>query len=416
MTNRTFKTLAAAAALSFGILAATADDWPRWRGADYTDISKETGLLKKWPAGGPKRLWLNDNGGIGFAGFSVADGKLFTLGARNNQEQLIALNADTGKELWSAKVGDLYENAWGDGPRSTPTTDGDRVYALGGNGDLVCVATANGRELWRASMQALGGEVPKWGYCESVLVDGDKVVCTPGGSKGAVAALNKKTGKVIWQSKDFTEGAQYVSPIVIEHDGKRQYVQLTMSALVGLDAKTGSVIWRSDWPGKVAVIPTPIYRDGKVYIASGYGIGCKQVKLSAGGKVEDAWVNKEMVNHHGGVILVGDHLYGYSDGGRAWTCQSFETGEKVWAERKALGKGAVHCADGMLYCLDEKDGTVALVKASPKGWEETGRFKIEPQTKIDRKKGKIWTHPVVANGKLYLRDNEYISCYDVKAR
>jgi len=418
MKKRLLSVLAASAALSLGLQSAVADDWPRWRGVDHSDISKETGLLKKWPAGGPKRVWLFENAGIGFAGFAIADGKLYTLGARppgNGAEKLLALDANTGKELWSARVGAILENKWGDGPRSTPTVDGDHVYAMGGQGDLVCVSASDGSEVWRASMKKLGGKTPVWGYCESLLVDGDKVICTPGGPKGAVAALNKKTGRLIWQSKGFTEGAQYVSPIPIEHDGKRQYVQLTMKALVGLDAKSGDVIWRSEWPGKTAVIPTPIHRDGKIFIASGYGVGSKQVKLSRGGKVADTWVSKEMKNHHGGVILVGDHLYGYSDGA-GWLCQGFETGERVWAERQALGKGAVHCADGMLYCLDERDGTVALVKASPKGWEESGRFKISPQTKIDRKRGKIWTHPVVANGKLYLRDQEYISCYDVKAR
>ncbi len=415
MTKQSLTFLTAAAALSLGLQSATAEDWPRWRGPDHSCISKETGLLKQWPAGGPKRLWLNENAGIGFAGFAVADGKLFTIGSRDGEEQLIALNTDTGKELWATKVGDNYVNAWGDGPRSSPTVDDGLVYAMSASGDLICAKTSNGGEIWRADMKKLGGEIPKWGYSESVLVDGDKVICTPGGSKGAVVAFNKKNGSVIWQSKEFTDGAQYVSMIPIDHDGKRQYVQLTMNTLAGLDAKSGKVLWQSDWPGRTAVVPTPIHRDGRIYITTGYGVGSKQVQLSAGGKVEDTWVNKVMKNHHGGVILVGDHLYGYSDGA-GWLCQDFATGERVWSERKALGKGAVFSAEGMLYCLDERDGTLALVKATPKGWEEHGRFKIDPQTKIDRKRGKIWTHPVVANGKLYLRDQEYISCYDVKAR
>ncbi len=415
MTKRTLPVLTAAAALALAFQPATADDWPGWRGPDHTCVSKETGLLKQWPAGGPKRLWVNENAGIGFAGFAVADGKLFTIGSRDGSELLIALNADTGKELWATKVGDNYVNAWGDGPRSSPTVDNGMVYAMSANGDLICAKAANGSEVWRADMKKLGGEIPKWGYSESVLVDGDKVICTPGGSQGAVVAFNKKTGSIVWQSKGFTDGAQYVSMIPIDHDGKRQYVQLTMNSLVGLDAKSGKVLWQSEWPGRTAVIPTPIHRDGKIYITTGYGVGCKQVQLSPGGKVEDVWTNKVMKNHHGGVILVGDHLYGYSDGA-GWVCQDFATGERVWSERKALGKGAVFSAEGMLYCLDERDGTLALVKASPKGWEEHGRFKIDPQTKIDRKRGKIWTHPVVANGKLYLRDQEYISCYDVKAR
>lgn len=408
-----------AAAAAFVIAASSAVagafDWPQWRGPNRDDVSTEKGLLKSWPEGGPKRVWHYDQAGLGFAGFAIADGKLFTMGARGNEELLIALDAGTGKEIWTTRMGDLLVNNWGDGPRGTPTVDGKRVYAMDGNGDLICADTGSGKTIWTASMQELGGKRPGWGYCESVLVDGDKVVCTPGGKNGAVAALDKTTGKLIWQSKDFKEGAQYSSIVPIDFAGKRQYVQLTMTALVGLDAKNGNVLWQSEWPGKTAVIPTPIYRDGHVYIASGYGVGCKLVKLSADGKAEDVYVNKVMKNHHGGVVLVGDYLYGYSDGG-GWVCQNFKTGGEVWGEKNELRKGAVHCADGMLYCLDESNGTVALIEASPKGWKAHGQFKIEPQTSNDRKRGKIWTHPVVANGKLYLRDQEHILCYDVKAK
>lgn len=408
---------AASAAFAIGVSSATAGafDWPQWRGPDRNDVSKETGLLKRWPTGGPKRVWHYDQAGLGFAGFAIADGRLFTMGARGSEELLIALDADTGAELWTTRMGDLLVNNWGDGPRGTPTVDGNRVYAMDGNGDLICADVKSGKTIWTASMRKLGGKRPGWGYCESVLVDGGKVVCTPGGKNGAVVAFDKTNGEVVWQSKEFTEGAQYSSIIPIDFGGERQYVQLTMKALVGLDAKNGKVLWRSDWPGRTAVIPTPIYKEGHVYIASGYSVGCKLVKLSAGGGAEDVYVNKVMKNHHGGVVLVGDYLYGYSDGA-GWVCQNFKTGAEVWAEKGELRKGAVHSADGMLYCLDEANGRVALIEATPNGWSERGRFKISPQTSNDRKRGKIWTHPVVANGKLYLRDQEHILCYDVKAR
>lgn len=408
---------ATAAAFAIGVssVSAGAFDWPQWRGPDRNDVSKETGLLKHWPDGGAKRVWHYDQAGLGFAGFAIADGRLFTMGARGEEELLIALDANSGAELWTTRMGDLLVNNWGDGPRGTPTVDGNRVYAMDGNGDLICADVKTGKSIWTASMRELGGKRPGWGYCESVLVDGGHAVCTPGGKKGAVVAFDKANGKVVWQSKEFTEGAQYSSIIPIEFAGKRQYVQLTMKALVGLDARNGKVLWRSDWPGRTAVIPTPIHKDGHVYIASGYGVGCKLVKLSSNGGAEDVYVNKVMKNHHGGVVLVGDHLYGYSDGG-GWVCQNFKTGEEVWAEKGALRKGAIHYADGRLYCLDESNGTLALIEASPKGWKEHGRFKIEPQTSHDRKRGKIWTHPVVANGKLYLRDQEHVLCYDVKAK
>ena len=404
-----------AAALAGCCLANAAEfDWPQWRGPDRTDVSKETGLLKKWPAEGPKRLWLFENAGSGYSGPAIANGKYFTIGTRDNSECVLALDANTGKELWIAKLGGELENRWGGGPRGTPTVDGDRVYALSGKGDLACINVADGKVMWTASLTEMGGKTPNWGYTESVLVDGDKVVCTPGGSKGAMAALNKTNGKVIWRASDFQDDAQYASIVPADIHGQRQYIQLTMKHVVGIAAKDGKQLWSSDWPGKTAVIPTPIYRDSHVYVTAGYGVGCKLVKIEPGNKVTTVYENKVMKNHHGGVILVDDHLYGYSDG-PGWVCQDFKTGNEVWAERNKLGKGAIACADGMLYCLDEGKGTVVLIEASPKGWNEHGRFTLEPQTKIRSPQGRIWTHPVISNGKLYLRDQDLIYCYDIKA-
>jgi outer membrane protein assembly factor BamB len=405
--------VAAVAVVSLGNVSAADFDWPQWRGPDRTDVSKETGLLKKWPAEGPKRVWLYENAGNGYSGPAIAHGKYFTIGTRDGNECVLALDANTGKELWVAKIGGELDNRWGSGPRGTPTVDGDRVYAMSGKGDLACINIADGKVVWTASMTALGGKIQTWGYTESVLVDGDKVVCTPGGSKGALAALNKADGKEIWRSTDFTDDAQYASIIPADINGQRQYIQLTMQHLVGISAKDGKKLWSSDWPGRTAVIPTPIYRDSHVYISSGYGVGCKLVKIEAGNKATTVYENKVMKNHHGGVILVGDHLYGYSDGS-GWMCQDFKSGDEVWAERNKLGKGAIACADGMLYCLDEGSGTVVLIEASPKGWSEHGRFKLDPQTKIRSPQGRIWTHPVISNGKLYLRDQDLIYCYDVK--
>lgn len=400
--------------LCFLLLAsvACAADWPGFRGADRTDVSKETGLLKQWPEGGPKKLWTSDKGGLGYAGFSVAGGVLYTMGARDAQEYLIALDANTGAEKWAAVVGPVFTEQRGDGPRATPTLDGDRAYAMGGNGDLICASVKDGKVLWQASLTAFGGKRPGWGFCESVLVDGELVICTPGGAQGTLLALNKMTGEKVWQSTDWTDPAQYVSPIVAEHGGARQYIQLTMKHVAGVDAKTGKTLWISDWPGRTAVVPTPIFRDGKVYVASGYGVGCKLVDLGTSSAPTDVWENQNMVNHHGGVILVGDYLYGYSDKG-GWTCQDWKTGDVKWAE-KQLGKGAIHCADGMLYLLEESSGTAVLIEASPDGWKEHGRFKLEPQTTQRKPQGKVWVHPVVSNGKLYLRDQELISCFDVK--
>ncbi|HSH94586.1 MAG TPA: PQQ-binding-like beta-propeller repeat protein [Roseimicrobium sp.] len=401
------------AGLSFSLLHAA--DWPQWRGPDRTDISKETGLLKTWPATGPKQLWVFKDAGFGYSGYSVAAGKLFTMGAKEDGEYLIAVDAVKGTQLWTAKMGSVLRNGWGDGPRGTPTVDGDRVYALGGDGTLVCVKVADGKEAWRTTMASLGGKVPGWGYTESVIVDGKNVICTPGGPQGALAAFDKVSGKVAWRSTDFTDGAQYASIIAINHNGARQLVQLTMKSLVGIDAATGKTLWKSEWPGQTAVIPTPIFADGSVYIASGYGVGCKLVKIGPGNAVSDVYMNKVMKNHHGGVVLVDGHLYGFSDGS-GWVCQNLKTGDEVWAEKGKLGKGAISYADGMLYLLEENSGQVVLIEASSKGWSEKGRFKLDPQTLQRNPKGKIWTHPVIANGKLYLRDQELLHCYDVKGK
>ena len=394
-------------------VSAAADDWPQWRGPKRDDVSAETGLLKEWPQGGPKRAWLYKNAGNGYSGPAIANGKLFTLGTRDGKEILIALNANSGEEFWTAPVGPILQNGWGDGPRGTPTVDGDRVYALGGQGNIVCVGVGDGKVHWEQSMRELGGKTPGWGYTESVLVDGDKVVCTPGGSKGAIAALDKNTGKPLWQSQEFTDGAQYASIVPAQHNGTRQYVQLTTVHVVGVAARDGKLLWQVPFPGRTAVIPTPIVHDGCVYVTAGYGAGCKLVKLEADNQASEVYANQAMKNHHGGVVLVGEHVYGYSDG-VGWLCQEFKTGKEVWSERKGFGKGSVSCADGMLYCLEEDSGTAALVEASPKGWKEHGRFKLDPQTDIRNPQGKIWTHPVIANGKLYLRDQDIVFCYDIK--
>jgi outer membrane protein assembly factor BamB len=395
------------------VLNATGFDWPQWRGPDRSDVSKETGLLKTWPAGGPKRVWLYENAGNGYSGPAVANGKLFTLGTRGGNEILLVLDANTGKELWTAKLSGVLDNDWGDGPRGTPAVDGDRVYALSGPGVLSCVNVADGKVRWEVRMNSLGGEVPNWGYTESVLVDGPRVLCTPGGSNGAVVALDKLTGKVLWQSKDFTDPAHYSSIVPARINNTAQYVQLTEKSIVGLAADTGKLLWRTTFPyGRTAVIPTPIVRDNEVYVTAGYGAGCKMVRIGANNEVTTVYENKVMKNHHGGAILVGDYVYGHAETG--WVCQNFKTGEEVWNSR-ALRKGAIAYADGMLYCLEEDTGTVVLVEASPKEWKEHGRFKPEPQTKIRSTRGRIWTHPVISNGKLYLRDQDLIYCYDIKA-
>jgi len=373
----------------------------------------EKGLLQDWPEGGPKKMWTVNDAGLGYSGVTVQAGSLYTMGAFDKKEMLLAYNSSSGEKLWEVHVGELLTNGWGDGPRMSPTISNGKIYALGARGNLLCVLAKNGKQVWKKSLvDDLGGKVPGWGYTESVLVDQGKVICTPGGKDGAIAALDADSGRTIWRTKSFTDGAQYSSPISIMHQGKKQYVQLVMKNIVGIDPGNGSVLWKSKWPGKVAVIPTPIFSNGHVYVTSGYGVGCKLVKLGDNYPT-NVYENKVMKNHHGGVIKVGEHLYGYSDG-VGWVCQDFKTGELIWNEKKALGKGAIAYADNRLYCQGEGDGRLILIDASPTGWKTHGEFTISPQTKKRNPKGRIWTHPVICDGKLYLRDQEYILCYDIK--
>ncbi|MDB6120450.1 MAG: bamB 1 [Verrucomicrobiaceae bacterium] len=391
-----------------------ANDWPRWRGADFDDQSKETGLLKEWPAEGPKKVWMNEDAGLGYSGFAVVGDTLYTMGARDAAEFVIAIDVKTGKQKWAAEAGPLLTNNWGNGPRSTPTVDGDKVYAMSGKGHLSCLSAADGKVLWKVTMEELGGKVPGWGYTESVLVDGNLVVCTPGGAQGSLAAFDKTTGKKAWQNSEWKDPAQYSSIIPADHNGVRQLIQLTMQSVGAVNAADGKVLWTTPFPGKTAVIPSPIFNNGKVFVVAGYGVGCKMVNVGANNVVTDVYANTDLVNHHGGVLLYKGNLYGFSDG-KGWTCMDFAAGTVKWQEKKALKKGAIHLADGMLYLLEEDSGTVVLIDASPEGWKEHGRFKLEPQTTQRSKSGKIWTHPVVSGGKLYLRDQELLFAFDVSA-
>jgi outer membrane protein assembly factor BamB len=391
-----------------------AADWPQFRGPDRTGISKETGLLKKWPRGGPKLLWSSDKLGIGYSGPSIVGNRLYIMSGDKTSEYLDSLDVKSGKRLWSVEIGDFYENGYGSGPRGTPTVEGGFVYALGGQGKLICVSADKGNKVWSVDLvNDLGGVLPRWGYTESPLVDGDRVVCTPGGEKGTLAALDKKNGKVVWRSKDWTDEANYSSVVVATPHKTRQYVQMASASVSGVDAKTGKLMWRFPRTHRITV-PTVITTGNFVYITSGYGVGCNLLELTSATEYREVYDNKNMVNHHGGVILLGGHVYGYSDN-KGWVCQDFKSGDVVWSWRK-FPKGSLVYADGCFYCYSQDDGTLALIEASTEGWKEKGRFKIAAASKMPRPRVRtnVWTHPVVANGRLYLRDQEMLFCYDVK--
>lgn len=418
--------------------ALRADDWPQYRGPARDGVSRETGLLKQWPQGGPALLWTYDEAGVGYSGPAVVGDRLYLAGGRGEAEHLIALDiktvaGGTAKQVWCTEIGPLFQwkgNSWNVGPNATPTVGGGRVYALGGFGDLVCVEAASGKETWRKNQpRDLGGEVDPiggglteptslgWGYASSPLLDGDRLICVPGGKRGLLAALNPGTGAVLWQSQDVTDQASYSSPLAVEIGGVKQYVQVTNGGAVGVAAANGKKLWsfRRNPAFDDVVIATPIFHDNCLYATVGFNQGCDLIKLTPKGSeigAERVYTNKTVDNRDGGVVLVDGHVYGHSET-LGWFCQEFKTGKIVWSD-KALGRGSVTCADGLLYCCTEKDGIVALVQPTPEGWTEAGRLKLPRKSTLRRPSGGLWTHPVVANGKLYIRDQELLFCYDIK--
>ncbi|MDA9962451.1 PQQ-like beta-propeller repeat protein [Opitutales bacterium] len=269
--------------LSTFALSTFAADWPQWRGPNRDGVSTETGILDEWPEGGPKLLWKATGVGAGFSSVSVANGRIYTMGDGKESSNVHCLNPKDGKIIWSSKpVGKTGGNY--KGTRCTPTFDDGHLYALGQFGDLVCLRASDGSEVWRKSLtKDFGGRSGGWNYTESPLVDEGKVIVTPGGKQGAVVALEKKTGELVWQSKEFTDGAQYSSLIVREFGGKRQYVQLTGANVVGLEASTGKVLWQAPRKGKTATISTPIFHEGHVFVSSAYGVGCNGFKVTHSG-------------------------------------------------------------------------------------------------------------------------------------
>jgi outer membrane protein assembly factor BamB len=409
---------------------APAADWPQWRGPNRDGVSAETGLLKAWPKDGPPLVWKSDLGGVGYGSPAVAGGKVFVLAAEDDKEgqkeYCLCLDANTGQRAWKAELpaaegGYLY--GWGSGPRSTPTVEGDAVYVLGARGDLLRLNAADGAKVWTVNLKKdFGGGIPSWGYSESVLIDGDNVICTPGGDKGAVLALDKKTGKTVWRSADLTDPAGYSSLVAADVGGVRQYITQTQQAAVGVRARDGKLLWREAVLKRaVAVIPTPVVHEGNAFFTAGYGAGSELFKLTSKDDATTAEKvysgNKVLVNQHGGAVRVGDHIYGFSDNGNKWVCIDYKTDspDPVW-ESKALEKGSVSAADGHLYCYGQRNGTCVLAEATPKEWSEKGRLELPAKSKFPRREGGIWAHPVVSDGKLYLRDHELLFCFDVKAK
>ncbi len=396
--------------------AASQPDWNQFRGPDRTGLSKDTGLLKQWPADGPPLVWKAPGVGIGFSSVSMARSRLYTMGDLKDASYVFALSRATGKMLWSTKVGKTGGNYAG--TRCTPTLDGALLYALGQFGDLVCLEAATGKERWRKNLpKDFGGLSGGWNYTESPLVDGDHLVCTPGGKDATMAALDKFTGATVWRcGVPGGDKAGYSSMVVAEIGGVRQYVQLMAGGVYGIAAKDGRFLWKyARYAGNTANVPTPIVRGDQVFTAAGYGVGGALLQIiPAGDKFEakELYHHRELSNRHGGVLLIGDHLYGDRDQNGFLFCAEFATGKITWPKRersRGSGSASLTCADGHLF-VRYSNGYVALVEASPKAYVEKGIFKVP------NGESNTWAHPVVAGGRLYLREQDVVWCYDVTAR
>lgn len=409
--------------LPIGLLAVAAD-WPQWLGPTRDSVSKETGLLDRWPKEGPQLLWRVTGLGDGYGAPAVAGGRIYLISNEGMEsENLRAMSVDDGKTLWTVrlgKVGNPDQAPSYPASRSTPTVEGDLVYAFSSDGDLACVESATGKVRWKiATRQAYAGEPGKWAYAESPLIDGDTLVVSPGGTQATLLAVNKKTGKLIWKSAiPGGEAAGYSSAIIVNGGGRRQYVQFLSKGVVGVDAKSGEMLWRYDMTSKgPANIPTPLGSGDYVYSTArsmtAGGLVHLQPKPGGGVNAEQVYFERGLPSAIGGAVKVGDILYGTT--GEGLVAADFLTGKVRWTN-PSVGAGSVLYAEGNLYVYGE-DGDVALVEATPQEYREKGRFTPPDHPAHPRgAREKSWAYPVVANGRLYLRDLGVMWCYDVRKR
>ena len=392
-------------------------DWPQFHGPRRDNISTETGLLKRWPKGGPKRVWKTKGLGHGWATVAIANGRLYTAGNIESKTVITAFDL-TGNRLWlSAGVPAFTRSP--PGARATPTIVGGRLYHINGNGHIICLDTDTGRRIWTVNMLTrFRGRNVRWAVAESLLVDGPRVICCPGGEKVAMAALDAKTGKTVWTCTGLGDKPGYVTPILVEYGGLRQVVTIMANYAIGADADTGKLLWK--YEHKVpyeANCVTPLYHDGHVALAGTWGRGATRLKLTVTDRacaVAEVWRTKELDCEHGGIVLIDGYLYGQADGNhkrRHLACLDVKTGKTMWTSPRLAGQrsATVSVADGMLYVLSDR-GEVALVRPSPKRLEIVSQFDLPKDGK-----GQAWAHLVICGGRLYIRHGEFLHVYDVRA-
>ncbi|GHT36283.1 polyvinylalcohol dehydrogenase [Planctomycetales bacterium] len=403
-------------------LCAADNDWAVFHGSKGDNIAPDKGLLKKWAAEGPKLLWkgekLGDAEFPGYSGAIIADNKIFITGNNKNARSYVyALDENSGKIIWHYDNGAGYAGQF-PGDRNTPTYDSGKVYALSAMGSLVCLDAETGKEIWNHNVVTeYEVKLPTWAYAESPIVDGNKVVCFPSGKKAAAVAFDKTTGKEIWKTPGSDMLAGYATAVVFTHNGVKIYANVNQNGLLGVNAETGEQLFYYEHKTKHDINATmPYYKDGKILISSGYASGTELLQFGTeNGKITltPVWKQEKLDNQHGGLIVLDGYIYGsahhYKRG--VWMCVKWDDGSIVWEDRGA-GQGSITYADGMLYCLGEsEEGIFALVKATPEKYEEISRFTLPEEGA-----GKFWAHPVVNNGKLYIRHAGFLYCYSLTAK
>ncbi|UCG26956.1 MAG: PQQ-like beta-propeller repeat protein [Bacteroidales bacterium] len=391
-------------------------EWRSFHGPDRTNKSTEKGLLKEWPEAGPEAAWTVSGLGEGYSSVSVAEGYLFTAGIIDKKTYVFAFDLD-GKQIWKKPNGNSWETdlSWArtyTGSRSTPTYDNGVVYHLNDLGRLAAFDYKTGNEIWNMELrEQFDAEIPEYGYCESVFIEGDRLYCSPAGKKGYIVCLDKNDGTTIWTNREVPGPVGFSSPVLFDHGGYRQIAGLSANSVYGVDSETGKMLWVVEFENSRSNnITDPIFQDGHVFASTGYGKGSMLIKLNVSGTdiiPETVWQTDLMDNQHGGVIFHEGYLYGSGQEERGWFCLDFMTGRQMW---KASGKGSLTYADGMLYCLEER-GIMTLVRASPEKYEAVSTFEVPRGGK-----GFHWAHPVVCGGMLYIRHMDKLFAYDIHGK
>lgn len=389
-----------------------------WRGPGRSGIYDEKGLMKKWPQPGLKLIWEATGIGKGFSSATVTGDDVYITGTKNDKDVLTAFNKD-GKKKWEVEFGGITNDVSFPECRTTPTYSDGRIFVISGKGDLACI-TRDGKISWTVNhYKKYDAKVQEFGISESPLVVDNKVIATPGGNKASMVAFNVENGNVIWESAPLNEGTQYTNPLLITDKGMKLIVTHTENHIIGVNAENGKLLWKfnfgsvnDDKEGGRNYIQTPVYRDGYLFAANGYGQTAAKIKISFDGKTPElVWKNPDITPHVGGMVLLGNYIYSSTHDSNSkgrWICADWTSGKTMWVTAWN-NKGSIISADGLLYLFEEKNGNLALVNP------DSNKLDIISSFRLPKGDGPAWSHPVIYEGKLFVRRGDYLAVYSLKA-